>query len=176
LKKPRSAFFTLNAFVKAWVPPGILSLVLLVFAFVIPNRAVCGCLEGSAVLFISLLFCTEPDIQKHASMLYITNRSFGKIRTFVRTLAEILEKPMSDLQYQSWQRPLQDAIDEADLQKLPEKVAIAETAIFQRMQELVTSPDGNQESAAIREACKELLKIQTQRLKWPATDGMLADC
>ncbi len=83
---------------------------------------------------------------------------------------------MSDLQYPSWQRPLQDAINEADLQKLPEKLAIAETAIFQRMQELVTSPHGNHESATIREACKKLLKIQTQRLKWPATDGMLADC
>jgi hypothetical protein len=83
---------------------------------------------------------------------------------------------MSDLQYPSWQKPLQDAINEPDLQKLPEKLSIAETAIFQRMQELVTSADGEQESAAIREACKELLKIQTRRLKWPATDGMLADC
>jgi len=27
-----------------------------------------------------------------------------------------------------------------------------------------------------REACKQWLKIQTQRLKWPATDGMLSDC
>jgi hypothetical protein len=83
---------------------------------------------------------------------------------------------MSDLQYPSWQKPLQDAINETDLQKLPEKLSIAETAIFQRMQELVTSPGAEGESAAIREACKELLKIQTQRLKWPATDGMLADC
>ena len=83
---------------------------------------------------------------------------------------------MSEFQYPSWQKPLQDAISEPDLQKLAEKVAIAETAIFQRMQELITSPDTNHESAAIREACKELFKIQTQRLKWPAADGMLADC
>ncbi len=83
---------------------------------------------------------------------------------------------MSDFQYPWWQIPLRDAINEADLQKLPEKLSIAETAIFQRMQELVTSPDGNHESEAIREACKQLLKIQTQRLKWPTTDGMLADC
>jgi hypothetical protein len=83
---------------------------------------------------------------------------------------------MSDLQYPSWQKPLQDAINEPDLQKLPEKLSIAETAIFQRMQELAASPDGNHESEAIREACKELLKIQTQRLKWPATDGMFSDC
>jgi hypothetical protein len=91
-------------------------------------------------------------------------------------LAEILEKPMSDFQYPSWQKPLQDAISEPDLQKLAEKSAIAETAIFQRMQELITSPAGDLESAGIRQACKELLKIQTQGLKWPASDGMLADC
>jgi hypothetical protein len=83
---------------------------------------------------------------------------------------------MSDLRYPSWQKPLQDAINEPDLQKLPEKLSIAETAIFHRMQELFTSPDGDRELAAIREACKELLKIQTHRLKWPAADGMLADC
>jgi len=83
---------------------------------------------------------------------------------------------MSDLQFPSWQKPLQDAINEPDLQKLPEKLSAAESAIFQRMQELTTSPDGNHESQAIREACKQLLKIQTQRLKWPATDGMLSDC
>jgi hypothetical protein len=41
---------------------------------------------------------------------------------------------MSDLQYPSWQKPLQDAIYEPDLEKLPEKLSIAETAIFQRMQ------------------------------------------
>jgi hypothetical protein len=90
-------------------------------------------------------------------------------------LAEILEQLMSDFQYRSWQKPLQDAISEPDLQELAEKVALAETAIFQRVQELV-SPDGDHESAAIREACEELLKIQTQRLKWPDADGMLADC
>lgn len=83
---------------------------------------------------------------------------------------------MSDFQYPSWQKPLQEAIREPDLPKLAEKVVIAETAIFQRMQELITSPAADPESAAIREACKELLKIQTQRLKWPASDGMLADC
>jgi hypothetical protein len=109
-------------------------------------------------------------------MLYISNRGFGKIPMFVRALAEILEQPMSDFQYPSWQKPLQDAVSEPELQKLAEKVAIAEAAIFQRMQELVASPDGNHESGAIREACKELLKIQTRRLKWPAPDGMLADC
>jgi hypothetical protein len=83
---------------------------------------------------------------------------------------------MSDMRYPSWQIPLHDAINESDLRKLPEKLSLAETAIFYRMQELVNSPDGDRESAAIREACRELLRIQTERLKWPATDGLFADC
>jgi hypothetical protein len=83
---------------------------------------------------------------------------------------------MSDLRYPSWQKPLQDAVNEPDLQKLPEKLSAAESAIFIRMQELATSPDGDRKSEAIREAYKQLLKIQTQRLGWPATDGMLSDC
>jgi hypothetical protein len=83
---------------------------------------------------------------------------------------------MSNFQYPSWQQPLQEAIDETDLQKLPEKLYAAEAAIVQRMQELTTSPDGHYESEAIRQACKEILKIQTQRLNWPTVDGMLSDC
>jgi hypothetical protein len=83
---------------------------------------------------------------------------------------------VSEFRYPSWQKPLQEAIDESDLQKLPEKLSAAESAIFVRMQELHSSPDGHRESEAIRLACRELLKIQTQRLKWPASDGMLSDC
>jgi hypothetical protein len=71
---------------------------------------------------------------------------------------------------------LQQAIDEPDLQKFPRKLSAAESAIFVRMQELTASSDGHKESEAIRLACKEILKIQTQRLKWPISDGMLSDC
>jgi len=83
---------------------------------------------------------------------------------------------MSVYQYPSWQKPLQEAIEESDLQKLPEKLSAAESAIFVRMQELSASPDGHKESEALRLACKEILKIQTQRLKWPVSEGMLSDC
>lgn len=82
---------------------------------------------------------------------------------------------MRHFQYPSWEQPLQEAIDETNLQKLTEKLSAAETAIFQRMQELTVSPNGHHESEAIRLACNEILKIQTQRLKWPAIDGMLSD-
>jgi hypothetical protein len=91
-------------------------------------------------------------------------------------LAEILEKPMSDLQYPAWQRPLQDAVNEPRPAKAPGKSIDRRVRDIHSQQELATSRDGVRESEAIREACKQLLKIQTQRLKWPATDGMLSDC
>ena len=67
----------------------------------------------------------------------------------------------------------QEALDESDLQKVAEKLSFAEAAIFVRMQELNESTDGHKESEAIREACKELLKIQTRRLKWPVPGEIL---
>ena len=89
---------------------------------------------------------------------------------------ESLEISVRDFQYPSWQKPLQEAIDETDLEKLPERLSAAEGAIFLRMQELTASADGHKESEAIRQACEELLKIQTQRLKWPVPKGILSDC
>ena len=82
---------------------------------------------------------------------------------------------MREFLYPSWQKPLQEAIDEPDVQKLPERLSAAESAIFLRLQELSSSPD-ERESEAIRLACREILKIQSQRLKWPVSEGMLSDC
>lgn len=59
---------------------------------------------------------------------------------------------MGEFQYPLGQKPLQEAIDETDLQKLGEKMYAAGAAIFQRMQELSVSPDGHQEVEAIRVA------------------------
>ncbi|MGB8540846.1 MAG: hypothetical protein WCD49_04330 [Candidatus Acidiferrales bacterium] len=56
-----------------------------------------------------------------------------------------------------------------------EKLSAAEGAMFVRMQKLNVSPDGHQEPEAIRQACEELLKIQTQRLRWPVPNGILSD-
>jgi len=74
---------------------------------------------------------------------------------------------MSNSPYRWWQIPLQDTISEPDLQKPAEKVAIAETAIFQRMQELITSPDDDRESAAIREACKSCSRFKRSASSGP---------
>jgi hypothetical protein len=85
---------------------------------------------------------------------------------------------MDNFQY-PWQQLLQDAIDETDLQKDAEKLAAAEGAMFLRWQELGDSQDGHQESEALHRASGELLKIQTQRLKWRVPDGIVnggSDC
>ena len=78
---------------------------------------------------------------------------------------------MGAIQY-PWQPLLQDAIDEPDPQKLPEKVTTAEGAIFLRWQQLTDSHNHHEESEALRQASGELLKIQTQRLKWPIPGGI----
>jgi hypothetical protein len=83
---------------------------------------------------------------------------------------------VNEFKYPSWQQPLQAAIDEADPQKVPEKLSSAEDAIFLRLQELNDSHEDPKESAALRLACKEILRIQILRLNWPATDGMLSSC
>ncbi|MGB8543675.1 MAG: hypothetical protein WCD49_18750 [Candidatus Acidiferrales bacterium] len=78
-----------------------------------------------------------------------------------------------------WQRLLQDAIDETDLQEVPEKLAAAEGAMFLRWQQLTDSHNHYKESEALRQASGELLKLQTQRLKWPIPDGIVSggsDC
>lgn len=72
-----------------------------------------------------------------------------------------------EMAYPEWQVPLHEAQLESDAQKIQEKVFQAEAAIFARLQELVLSSDGHQESQAISNATNELLRIKTDKLKWP---------
>jgi hypothetical protein len=74
---------------------------------------------------------------------------------------------MPEFPYPLWQETIQKALRESDSVRLSAKVQAAETAIFLRLQELRVSPDNQQELEALQKACDELLKIQTQRLKWP---------
>jgi hypothetical protein len=69
---------------------------------------------------------------------------------------------MEELQYPKWQNPLREAQAETDLDKLPEKLMAAESALFLRMQELATSNDGHRESSAIQDAFLQLLRIKTE--------------
>lgn len=75
---------------------------------------------------------------------------------------------MGSLDHSDWERLLQEAQSETNMEKLREKLEAAEVALFTRSQELFESHDAHEESAAIRRASDELLRIKTERLKWPA--------
>ncbi len=113
-------------------------------------------------------------LHEYTKATNVTVRQLGLLPARGAAQPDFLERAMSYLQYPLWQKPVREAIEEPDLQKLSEKLYAAESAIFQRAQELSVSPD-DEESEAIRLACKEILKIQTQRLKWPVHDGILSD-
>jgi uncharacterized tellurite resistance protein B-like protein len=68
----------------------------------------------------------------------------------------------------TWQRALKEAIDETDSAKLSSKVMTAETAMFSRIIE-VGSEMSDDEREAMKQAAKELRKIQIERLHWPKT-------
>ena len=71
------------------------------------------------------------------------------------------------MDYPSWQRPLQEAWSESDVKIVEEKVFETEAAIFERSQELAASSNGDQEREAMKRGLAELLKIKTEKLKWP---------
>jgi hypothetical protein len=50
-----------------------------------------------------------------------------------------------DSRFPIWEKPYQDALKEAAPERRAEKVTAAETAIFRRLPELVSSSDGNSE-------------------------------
>jgi hypothetical protein len=71
------------------------------------------------------------------------------------------------LEYPEWQAPVQDAILEFNLDKLPAKIYRAETLIFERLQQLQSSNDGAGERQAIAEALERLRTLKRERLKFP---------
>jgi|SRR5580704_14396482 hypothetical protein len=77
----------------------------------------------------------------------------------------------SQFRYPTWQKPLQEVLNQPDLEKLHEKVHAAETAIFLRLQEISLLPGSQDELEALQKACEVLFRIQTQRLKWTTNFG-----
>lgn len=71
----------------------------------------------------------------------------------------------SELRYPGWQNPCVDALTELDPSKMVERVNLAETAIYARLQELEASSDGAEERLAIEDAIKTLHKVKRDRLK-----------
>jgi hypothetical protein len=71
------------------------------------------------------------------------------------------------LEYPQWQAPLQDAILEFNLDKLPAKVYRVETLIFERLQQLQTANNDARERQAINDALEILRAVKRERLQFP---------
>lgn len=72
-----------------------------------------------------------------------------------------------ELPYPKWQRPCADAVMELDVSKLLDRVTAAEAAIFLRLQELKTAPDGAEERSALADAMKTLRALKRGKLNLP---------
>jgi len=71
------------------------------------------------------------------------------------------------LEYPRWQAPLQDAILEFNLDKLPAKIYLVETLIFERLQHLQIASNGSGERHAINDALEVLRTLKRERLQFP---------
>ena len=67
----------------------------------------------------------------------------------------------------SWRDVFTAAMAEKDPQKLNDKVAAAEAAIFERLQHLTQNSHSGEERLALREASEALLALKTEVLKFP---------
>ena len=74
---------------------------------------------------------------------------------------------MSHLQHWEWEVWIQLAESEPDLEKATKYVEEAETAMYFRAIALVHSFNGHEESDALRRGSDRLLRIKSQKLKWP---------
>jgi hypothetical protein len=66
-----------------------------------------------------------------------------------------------------WQGTLREALLELDAEKLRQKVTEAETAIFERLQELSLSQDSSDERRALVDATNTLRVLKKESLKYP---------
>lgn len=66
-----------------------------------------------------------------------------------------------------WQRVLHEALVEQDPQKLKERVAQAEAAVFLRLQDLAQVQESSAESLALHDASEALLTLKRNGLKFP---------
>jgi hypothetical protein len=81
------------------------------------------------------------------------------------------EFPMAELRFPKWQQPYQDALLELDAERLNQRILDAETAIFQRLQELTPNTDHHEERSAISDAISGLRVLKTTKLHFPDWDS-----
>jgi hypothetical protein len=78
-----------------------------------------------------------------------------------------MDKLLPDCDEFDWQKPLQEAMVELNPDKLKERVAEAEAAIFLRLQALAQSSSGAVEKQALQDASQLLLSLKKEALKFP---------
>ena len=71
------------------------------------------------------------------------------------------------ISYPEWQQQYQTALLELDREKLPERVAAAETAIYERLQAISRSSDYQAERQAIEDALASLRVLKRNSLEFP---------
>jgi hypothetical protein len=74
---------------------------------------------------------------------------------------------MSRTELPEWEKLIELAEKETDLEKTREYLELAETALFFRSNEILCSRDGYEESEALHQAPNRLLRIKSEKLKWP---------
>jgi hypothetical protein len=74
---------------------------------------------------------------------------------------------MTDTLSRSWEQLYQEAVDEPDINNLTQRVHVAEAAMFYRWQELAGSEPAQGERQRLQGAAEGLLKIKSEKLKWP---------
>jgi hypothetical protein len=72
-----------------------------------------------------------------------------------------------ELSYPEWQQDYQAALLELDREKLRERVAAAETAIFKRLQAMSQDSDSHAERQAIEDALTNLRVLKRDSLGFP---------
>ena len=66
-----------------------------------------------------------------------------------------------------WQQTLHEALVEQDPERLKERVAEAEVAVFLRLQDLSKAQDSPAERHALQDASEALLALKRDTLKFP---------
>jgi hypothetical protein len=76
----------------------------------------------------------------------------------------LVEAVVADLQFPGWQKFYYEALIEIDLEKLGQRMRVAEEAIYRRINELRKMAEGRGEEQAIQDALHFLLILKTETL------------
>jgi hypothetical protein len=83
---------------------------------------------------------------------------------------QVSSSSLSAVRFPLWKHTIEAALNEPDPKNLLERVHAAETAIYNRLQELVQSAENASHQAerqAIADACKTLLILKRDKLGFP---------